>query len=144
MASDSVRIDGWEAELLEEARVAHLGTVGPHGAPHLVPVCFALVDGRLCIAIDEKPKRGGELARIRNLRRDPRATLLVDRYDEDWTRLAWVRLDCRATIIAAGSDSAAALAALRRRYPQYRTMDLESRPLLELAVERKASWRWGG
>ena len=83
----------------------------------------------LVIAIDEKPKAGLRLARLRNIERDPRVSLLADRYDEDWTQLAWVRVEGNAEILERGGADPAALAALRDRYPQYRDMDLEPRPL---------------
>jgi PPOX class probable F420-dependent enzyme len=135
-------IGGWEADLLDSVPVARLATIGPRGLPHLVPVCFARIGGEIFVAMDEKPKRAGELARVRNLRRDPRASILADRYDGDWAKLAWVRLECRATVVERGGDRPEALAALRRRYPQYREMALEPLPLLAFTVERAVSWRW--
>ena len=132
----------WQTALLEEQRVATLGTLTASGAPHLVPVCYALDAGDIVIAHDEKPKAPGPLARIRNVERDPRATLLVQRYDDDWTRLAWVRLVGRAHVVEAGRMRPPALTALRRRYPQYREMDLEGRPLLVLVPARLVAWRW--
>ena len=131
-----------DIDLIGEARVARLGTIGPGGRPHLVPVCFAFADGHFFVPIDEKPKRGGVLARVRNIERDPRATLLIDRYDEDWTRLAWLRFDCEAQVHTRGGELPEGLAALRNRYPQYREMALEERPLIELTLLRHSGWRW--
>ena len=131
-----------DIELIGEARVARLGTIGPGGRPHLVPVCFAFADGRFFVPIDEKPKRGGVLARVRNIERDPQATLLIDRYDEDWTRLAWLRFDCEAQVHARGSELPEGLIELRSRYPQYREMALEDRPLIALTSLRHSGWRW--
>jgi PPOX class probable F420-dependent enzyme len=142
---NSGQLAAWEADLLAASRVARLGTIQADGSPHLVPVCYAVHNGSIYIAIDEKPKTAHELARLRNLRRDSRATLLVDRYDDDdWTQLAWVRLDCAATIYDHGGDHAEALVALRARYEQYSDMDLESLPLIELRMKRVVSWRWDG
>lgn len=132
----------WHAALLEECRVARLGTVAVSGRPHLVPVCYALWEGRLAIPIDEKPKRSGRLARLRNVDRDPRVALLVDRYDEDWRRLAWVRVDGDALVLERGDAWPAAIERLRERYPQYEAMTLEALPLIVVAPERVASWRW--
>ncbi|MBA4180489.1 MAG: TIGR03668 family PPOX class F420-dependent oxidoreductase [Anaerolinea sp.] len=133
------------AALLEECRVGHLGTVGPSGRPHLVPVCYALYEGLIVIAVDEKPKRETlDLARLRNIRRDARVTLLVDRYSEDWSRLAWLRIDAIASVQPAGGAHPGALAALRARYPQYAAMVLEERPLVTLQAERVSSWQAGG
>ena len=131
----------WQLELLGECRVARLGTISSSGAPHLVPVCFALVEGRIAIAIDEKPKRSVELARLANIRRDSRVTLLVDRYEDDWTQLAWVRVYGKADIIARGAQWAGALSVLRDRYPQYEAMTLETRPLIRIEPVSVTGWR---
>ncbi|MEO9255813.1 MAG: TIGR03668 family PPOX class F420-dependent oxidoreductase, partial [Tepidiformaceae bacterium] len=119
------------------------GTIAADGRPKLVPVCYAFEDGRFGIAIDEKPKRSTNLARLANIARDPRATLLIDCYADDWTQLAWLRLDCSATVFERGDERPAMLAALRQRYPQYEGMALEARPLIVLEVERVVGWRWG-
>lgn len=132
----------WQRGLLLECRVARLGTIDPRGRPRLVPVCYALVDDRVAIAIDEKPKSTPDVARLRDVRRDPRCTLLADRWSEDWETLAWVRLDASAEVLAAGAVWPEAVTALRARYPQYLDMDLESRPLLRLTVEHVAGWQW--
>lgn len=120
-------MEAWQERLLEDERSGVLGTIARGGLPQLVPVCFALVEGDIAIAIDEKPKRGGTLARVRNIARDPRATLLVDHYEERWERLAWLRLECAATVLARGAEWPEAVDALRGRYPRYRAMALESR-----------------
>jgi PPOX class probable F420-dependent enzyme len=126
--------------LLEDERHAHLALLDGDGAPRVLPVTFGLVDGEVVSAVDHKPKRrpGAELARVRWLRRDPRAALGVDRYDEEWARLRWVQLLGRVAI-EDGVD-AAALAALQRRYPQYRERPPDG-PLLRLRVERALWWR---
>lgn len=134
----------WQMELLEECRVARLGTIASGGRPRLVPVCYAVVDGAVVMAVDEKPKRGGRLARLRDIARDPRATLLVDRYEDDWTRLAWVRIEGAAAVQERGEEHPAALEALRARYPQYGEMGLEALPLIVVTPERVVGWRWGG
>ena len=140
---DAVRVfTVWQRELIEESRVAHFGTISRDGRPHLVPVCYALSGGRFWVPIDAKPKTGAALTRVRNIGREPRAALLIDRYDEEWARLAWVRIDCRARVLARGESSADPLAALRARYRQYESMDLEERPLIELSPERVTGWRW--
>lgn len=135
----------WHRDLLGDCRVARLGTIAPDGPPRLVPVCYALVEDAIVIAIDEKPKSTTDLARVRDIRRDPRVTLIVDRYDdEDWSRLAWVRVDATAEVLATGSEWPEGLTALRARYPQYATMALESLPLLRLTPTRVAAWRARG
>ena len=116
--------------LLEGWPVGRLASVGADGAPHLVPVVFARADGRLWIPVDGKPKSGRDLQRVRNLRREPRAALLLDRWDRDWGRLWWLRVDAEAAVVEApaGGGGADALrraaAALRRKYPQYETTPL--------------------
>ena len=136
-------LEPWERTLIEGRRVAHLGTVGASGAPHLVAVCFALLGERIVISTDEKPKRLGRLQRLRNIERDPRVTLLFDLYDDDdWTRLAWVRMEGTAAIHARGDSVEGAIKALRARYRQYGSMAIESLPLIEVQPLRVVSWRW--
>src|SRR2546428_24239 len=93
----SLDLPAWAAELLRESRVARLGTADRAGRPLVVPVCYAF-DGRACFsAIDAKRKRvaGRDLRRVRNIEQNPHVSLVVDRYDEDWARLAWVIVDGR-------------------------------------------------
>ena len=135
-------MEAWQARLLEDERSGVLGTIARSGLPQLVPVCYALVEGDIAIAIDEKPKAGGTLARIRNIERDPRATLLIDHYEERWERLAWLRLEGEASVLDGGGEWPAALDALRRRYPRYRAMALEGLPLIRLRPTRVVGWRW--
>ena len=135
-------MEPWQERLLQEARSGALATIARDGLPQLAPVCYALAEGAVAVAIDEKPKRGGTLARVRNVARDPRFALLVEHYEERWERLAWVRLEGAAETLARGAEWPAALAALRRRYPRYRTMALETRPLMRLRPSRVVAWRW--
>jgi len=123
-------------------RVAHLATGGADGAPHAVPVCFALDGANVYIAVDEKPKRGDPrgLRRLRNIAANPRAALVADRYDDDWSRLGYVLLRGRAEVIDGGDEHAAALRLLRERYAPYRYMALESLPVIALRIERAVSW----
>jgi PPOX class probable F420-dependent enzyme len=133
--------------LLLEARRATLATIDPDGAPRLVPVCYAIQEDRsdglvAWIAIDAKPKRSEDplaLARVRDIQRDVRVTLLVDRWSEDWGQLAWVRFHGRATIVEPPLPEAV-VAALLDRYPQYRTHGLSHRTALRVQVERVATW----
>jgi PPOX class probable F420-dependent enzyme len=122
-------------EHLAAARVGRLATVTPDGRPHVVPVCFALAGGRIYTAVDRKPKATTALARLDNVRATGRASLLVDRYEEDWARLWWVRVDGAATVI----ESEAAIDALAEKYPQYRTAR-PAGPVIAIAPERWSSW----
>jgi PPOX class probable F420-dependent enzyme len=145
-----------ETSFLAEARTAVLATTDPAGRPRLVPICFVVpgADGGdavgplLYTPLDEKPKRVAdphELARVRDIAARPEVTVLVDRWDEDWRRLAWLRLHGRAELIepadaARATERATAIAALRAKYPQYATHGLASSPLIRIAVQEVASW----
>jgi PPOX class probable F420-dependent enzyme len=126
-------------------RSGHFATVDESGRPHNVPVCFAVWQGRIYIAIDEKPKRGApqELRRVRNVRVNPAVCLVVDRYDEDWSRLAWVQVRGEAVLVADADERSVALTALRERYTQYEAMALEDRPLLRITPSRVVMWQAG-
>lgn len=126
---------GIAEERLAAARVGHLATVTPDGRPHVVPVCFALHEGRLYSAVDAKPKATRALQRLENVRASGRASLLVDHYEEDWTRLWWVRVDGPATV----EDDGAGLDALAAKYAQYRDQR-PAGPLVAITPERWRSW----
>ncbi|HYU18100.1 MAG TPA: TIGR03668 family PPOX class F420-dependent oxidoreductase [Chloroflexota bacterium] len=131
-----------QIEFLESQRVARLATVDEQGRPHALPICFAYVDGAVYTPIDEKPKRGdpASLRRIRNITAHPDVCLVVDHYEEDWTRLAWLQVRGRAELVDEPGERQRALAGLRARYPQYRAMDLESRPLIRITPRRVVDW----
>jgi len=130
-----------ERRFVESRRVGHLATAETGGMPHVVPVCFALIADTLYITIDEKPKRQDRpLKRLRNILANPNAAFVVDRWDEDWTRLGWVMLRGPAEILAAGDEHDRAQAELRPRYPQYRTMNLGELPVIALRIARATSW----
>jgi len=129
----------WARELLAAERVARLAFVDDAERPRLLPVTFALAEGAVWSAIDEKPKRTAEPARVRYLERRPEAALLVDVYDDDWTRLAWVQLLGRVDVLPA-ETSPEALAALAAKYEQYASRTPPG-PLLRLDVERTLHWR---
>ena len=147
-----VRTAGWCAIItmmtehalseIAPARIAHLATVDAQQRPHNVPVCFAVVDGALYIAIDEKPKRGDPrtLRRVRNIERNPAVCLVVDHYAEDWSQLWWVQVRGHCTLVEDDETRQQALAALRAKYPQYQAMALEERPLLQIVPEQFVQW----
>lgn len=125
----------------ERCRVARLATADARGVPHLVPVCYAIDGASLYITIDEKPKRTDiPLKRLRNIAVNPEIAVTVDRWDEDWRRLAWVMLRGRAEILADGEEHDRAQARLRERYPQYRGMDLAPLPVIALRIARASAW----
>lgn len=129
-----------ELRFIERQRVAHLATADADGRPQVVPVCFAYLDGRIYIAIDEKPKRSLRLKRLRNIEENPQVSLVFDRYDDDWSRLGWVMVHGEAALIDGGPEHERAVAALRERYAPYRSMALEGRPVMRVKVVRVASW----
>jgi PPOX class probable F420-dependent enzyme len=125
------------ADKVARARVARLATLDADGRPHIVPIVFALIGDRLYSAVDAKPKRSRTLRRIENARERPDVTLLVDRYDEDWTQLWWVRIRGRARVLDEGDEAAAALEALAAKYSQYR----EEAPGLPVLAIDVVDWR---
>lgn len=130
-----------QRRFLDRHRVGHLATADRNGAPHVVPVCYALGEDTLYIAIDEKPKhRAVPLKRERNIAENPAVAFVVDRYDEDWTRLGWVMLRGPAELLAGGDEHAKAQALCRARYPQLRTMRLDGLPVIAVRIARVASW----
>jgi len=123
-------------ELLDEARVGRLALLDEEDLPRVLPVTFAVFEGAVWSAIDQKPKRSAEPARVRRLRRRPEAALVVDRYSDDWSQLAWVELGGRVTVQPLGP----AVRALEAKYPQY-VDEPPPGPLLRLGVERVTCWR---
>lgn len=126
-------------ELVAAARVARLATLTPGGRLHLVPVCFALEGDTLYSAVDEKPKRSRRLQRLANVRTHPEVAVLVDHYDEDWSRLWWVRLRGAGRIVEDGPELEAALLLLVEKYEQYRVQP-PGGPVLAIAIEEWRGW----
>ena len=124
---------------LTAARVARLATIDPDGRPHLVPIVFAIGGNTLYSAVDCKPKRSTTLRRIENARERPDVTVLVDHYDEDWSRLWWIRLRGRARVLDEGAELERALGLLRDKYPQYRD-DPPGAPVLAIDVDDVRDW----
>jgi PPOX class probable F420-dependent enzyme len=131
-------LPAWADELIASSRVARLALLDERDLPRALPVTFAPFEGAVWSAIDRKPKRAGEPARVRRLRRRPEAALLVDRYDDDWSRLAWVELRGSVAVLRIAS-ARGALEALTAKYEQYRE-EPPPGPLLRLAVERATCW----
>jgi len=125
---------------LAAARVAGLATTDPDGRPHLVPIVFALDGETLYSAVDRKPKRSSRLRRIENARTRPDVTILVDHYDEDWSRLWWIRLRGRARVLDEGPEREHALALLAEKYLQYRDEPPDG-PVLAVDVSEVREWR---
>ncbi len=144
-------------DVLSSARRAVLATIREDGSPRLVPITYAVAhDGDAMVlysALDEKPKTVGDvrdLARVRDILARPRVAVVVDHWSEDWTELAWVRLDGTASLLdpadeaadpAGAAEHKHAVGLLRERYPQYKTQRLEALPVIRIAVERVKEWR---
>jgi PPOX class probable F420-dependent enzyme len=136
-------------EAVANARVARLATVDRERGPHLVPICFALVGdglvgdglagGVVYSAVDHKPKRSVRLRRLVNVASTPEVCVLVDAYDEDWSRLWWVRLDGRGRVVRDAHETTLALDALRAKYEQYAARP-PSGPILAIDIERWSGW----
>ena len=128
-----------------EARVGRLATVRPDGGPHLVPICFAVLEGAggdvIVSGTDEKPKTTYALRRLRNVAENPAATLLVDHYDEEWERVWWVRADGRGRVIDDDAERELAVAALRAKYPQYLHIGIPG-AVLAIDVDRWRGWAY--
>jgi PPOX class probable F420-dependent enzyme len=129
-----------QRRFLAQQRIAHLATADRRAVPHVVPVCFAVAAGTLYITIDEKPKRGTALKRLKNIAENPAVAVIVDRYDEDWTRLGWVMLRGRAEILGEGQEHQDAQDLLRARYPQLAAMQITAYPVIAVRIERTTSW----
>ena len=123
-----------------EARIARLGTVGADGRPHLVPFCFVIRGDTLYSAVDGKPKSTLALRRLANVVKDPRVTVLIDHYSEDWLTLWWVRIDGACRVLTDNSaERSEALALLARKYRQYDTVVLDG-PVLAVDIGHWVAW----
>lgn len=130
-----------QRRFLDHGRVGHLATADAKGAPHLVPVCYAIDDVALYITVDEKPKRRDiPLKRVSNIRDNPQAAFIVDRYDEDWRRLGWVMLRGAAEILDEGPEHDRAQALIAGRYPQLKAMRVAELPVIALRIARATDW----
>jgi PPOX class probable F420-dependent enzyme len=136
----------WAVALLRGGRVARLATADGAGQPLVLPVCYALVGEVVYSAVDPKPKRTRALRRLANIHANPRVSLVVDEYDEDWTRLRWVIVEGAADVLTAGDEFGAAVDALRAKYAQYVALGLsrDSGAVIRITPTRTLAWRWTG
>src|SRR6478752_7257141 len=136
------RVPAHVARFIRSARIAHLATADRSGQPHVVPICFAF-DGKCFYSpIDEKPKRSApaNLKRLRNIRDNPQVSLVIDNYDENWSKLAYVLITGAARIMQRGQKHRRAVTLLRRKYSQYRTMAIDRRPVIVIKPKRIIVW----
>jgi PPOX class probable F420-dependent enzyme len=127
---------------LRSARTAHLATSDKSGQPHVIPICFVFDGKQFYSPIDEKPKQTvpSKLKRLKNIRVNPQVALVIDRYDEDWRKLAYVLVFGKARIVQSGEKHRSAVKLLRRKYRQYRAMAIDERPMIAITANRIVSW----
>ena len=127
---------------IRSARIAHLATADRSGQPHAVPICFVFDDKYFYSPIDEKPKRTApaKLKRLRNIAENPQVSLVIDHYEEDWSKLAYVLITGTARIVQRGQVHRRAVTFLRRKYSQYRTMAIDRRPMIVIKPKRIIVW----
>jgi PPOX class probable F420-dependent enzyme len=119
-----------------------LATADANGRPHVIPVCFVYDGQYIYSVLDAKPKRGSltGLRRVRNILANPQVALVIDHYDEDWTRLWYLLVQGRAELLEDGPDPPMAIAKLREKYPQYRNMPLDGNPVIRITPGRVTGW----
>ena len=128
---------------LAGARVAHLATSDQYARPHVVPIVFVYEHPHLYTPIDRKPKRVDDwrlLRRVQNVVTNGRASVVIDHWDEDWSRLAYAILEGTADVLESGDERDRALRMLEAKYPQYRALPLEDAPVIRVTVERRIDW----
>lgn len=133
-----LREDDARARLGAE-RVLTLATIGDDGAPHLVPITFAVAGDLIYTAVDHKPKTTLNLRRLRNIRQNPRVTLLANHYRDDWQQLWWVRAEGLASMATGTAETQHPIDLLVSRYEQYNERRPEG-PLITIHVERWSGW----
>jgi coenzyme F420-0:L-glutamate ligase/coenzyme F420-1:gamma-L-glutamate ligase len=137
------QLDERARRFLQRQRVAHLATATSRGVPHVVPICFEVLDESVYIALDEKPKTGDPrmLRRVKNIIDNPRVAITADVYDEDWSQLGFVLLHARGRLVETSeAEHTRAVQALRSKYVQYVAMALEDRPIIAADIERVTVW----
>ncbi len=136
------------AGFISAGRVGHLGTADASGRPLVVPICYAFDGTALFSAVDAKPKSvaPARLGRIRNIRVNPAVSVVIDQYEEDWTRLRYVVVQGQAEILSAGPDFSHGVDLLVAKYPQYRAMGLsrDTGVMIKVTPARIREWRYSG
>ena len=134
------RLSPRASRLVRAARVAHLATADARGQPLVIPICFVYDGKEFFSPIDEKPKRTTRLKRLRNLQENPKLSLVIDRYNEDWRRLAYVLITGEGKVLFRGNKHRRAVRLLRRKYSQYRDMVIQVRPLIVVIPRKVKIW----
>ena len=127
---------------LRSARSGHLATADAKGRPHVIPVCYVFDGDAIYSVLDAKPKSTPlrQLRRVRNILANPQVSLVVDHYEEDWSRLRYVLVSGEAGLLEAGEEWSRAIVLLREKYPQYRDMNLDESPVIKITPVRFTPW----
>ena len=131
-----------EQKFIQHHRIGRLATADATGVPHVIPVCFVCAENNIYVTVDEKPKTLAPktLKRLRNIAENTNVAMVVDKYEEDWSRLAWVLLRGHAEILTTGNEHTLAQELLRGRYPQLLEMKLKSLPVIAVRLTKVTSW----
>lgn len=141
-----LEIDDETGEFIREHRVARLATVDAEGRPAVVPICYVFDGERIYSPIDEKPKSvdAKRLKRVRNIEVNPQVSLVIDDYSEDWSKLAYVILGGMAELMEPeenADERTRVVQSLRDKYPQYRSMAIDRRPIIRITPTRIKRWK---
>ena len=133
-----------QRKLFAQVRIAHLATADSKAAPHVIPVCFAYDGPCIYSVIDQKPKRSGamDLKRVRNILTNPRVALVLDHYEEDWSKLWYLLVTGRAELLESGTEHQKAIELLREKYPQYQRMSIENSPVIKIKMTKLIDWSY--
>ena len=131
-----------EKQAINAQRVAHLASADPQAVPHLIPICFHYDGNRFYSVLDQKPKRTAvtNLKRVRNILANPNVALVIDHWQEEWQGLWYVLVNGTADLLYEGPEHQQAIASLREKYPQYRTMDLDTNPIIRITPTNIIRW----
>ncbi len=135
-----------QSSLLTQARLGHLATADATGMPHVIPVCYTFDGRRIYSVLDRKPKRTAPsgLKRVRNIQANPKVSLVVDHYEEDWQSLWYVLVQGEALLLENGREQQTAIGLLREKYQQYLDMDIDQNPVIRITPNQVVSWRGDG
>ena len=137
-----VQLSSGQARLLASARIGHLSTAGTNCAAHVIPICFAFDGHSIYSVLDQKPKRTSltRLRRVQNILDNPQVALVVDHYEEEWTRLWYILVTGHAELLLEGDEREEAIVKLRKKYQQYEDMDIDLNPVIKITPGKVVSW----
>ena len=133
-----------QRKLFAQVRIAYLATADSKAAPHVIPVCFAYDGPCIYSVIDQKPKRSGAmgLKRVRNILANPQVALVLDHYEEDWSKLWYLLVIGSAELLESGMERQKAIDLLRKKYPQYQRMSIEDSPVIQIKITKLIDWSY--